>query len=408
LPSDGSDDVTSATNDQFGAFMPDGRFDVAPTATGPLSGKTFAVKDLIDVRGHVTSAGNPTWARESGVAAAHAAVVAALLDAGAMLAGKTVLDEMAFGVAGINAHYGTPVNPAAPGRLAGGSSCGSAAAVAGALCDFALGTDTGGSVRIPASCCGLFGIRPSHGRISTEGVVPLAPSFDTVGWLARDAETFGSVGDVLLPPDVDRSASIERVIVATDVLDALDRVARRSFDARRGRLETWLGPTDEIGLAGPAKDLAALQGAYRAAQGREATLVRQPWIDAHPGALGPMAEERYRIAATTTEIEAAEAQVLLEAYAAWLAGVVGDAAVICLPTTPGPAPRADGDPATLAADRLATLALTAAASGAGMPQVTIPHGATSGSPLGLSFIGALGTDRELVAFAIRASTLIEA
>ena len=155
----------------------------------PLSGLAFAAKDLFDIAGHVTGAGNPDWLALHSPASRTAPVVQALVDAGADMVGKTHTDELSRGILGENAHYGTPTNPNAPGRVPGGSSSGSAAAVAGGLVEFAIGTDTGGSVRIPASFCGIFGIRPSHGRLSLAGVVGQAPSFDTVGWFAREVSS---------------------------------------------------------------------------------------------------------------------------------------------------------------------------------------------------------------------------
>jgi amidase len=224
------------------AFVPETRVALARLHEGELSGLTFAAKDLFAIRGHVSSAGVPDWARTHAPAERHAHVVQQLLEAGADLVGVTILDELAFGLSGINPHYGTPQNPRATDRVCGGSSSGSAAAVAAALCDFALGTDTAGSVRVPASFCGLFGIRCTHGAISTEGVVPLAPSFDTVGFLTRDAHTFDSVASVLFghEPHSYGSAArrVDRVLVAEDALalcdagvpelvrDLIDRAAR--------------------------------------------------------------------------------------------------------------------------------------------------------------------------------------
>lgn len=177
-----------------GAFVPGPRCRVAGAPNGPLAGMTFAVKDLIDVAGVPTGGGNPDWPRIYPTPTAHAWVVRTLLDAGASVIGKTITDEVSLGILGENAHDGTPVNPAAPDRVPGGSSSGSASAVASGLCDFALGTDSGGSVRVPASFCGLYGIRPTHGRIDFTGVTVQAPSADTCGWLARDAATFAKVG----------------------------------------------------------------------------------------------------------------------------------------------------------------------------------------------------------------------
>ena len=160
------------------------RCEAAPN--GPLRGCTFAVKDVFDIAGHRTGNGHPRLARDPSTAERTASAVERLLAAGARMVGKTYCDELTYSINGENVHYGTPVNPKAPGRIPGGSSSGSAAAVSGGLVDFALGTDCGGSVRIPASYCGIYGIRTSHGLVPADGVVPLAPSFDTVGWFARD------------------------------------------------------------------------------------------------------------------------------------------------------------------------------------------------------------------------------
>src|ERR1700733_2591848 len=184
----------AAIDDNVGAFVPGPRAERAPLGIGRLSGLSFAVKDLFDLAGVMTTYGNPDWAGTHLPAIATAPVVLALLQAGARLAGKTKTQELAYGLSGENVWHGTPTNPAAPERFPGGSSCGSAAAVAGSLVDFALGSDTGGSVRIPASYCGLFGLRPTHGAISLAGAYALAPSFDTCGWLARSASLLSGVG----------------------------------------------------------------------------------------------------------------------------------------------------------------------------------------------------------------------
>src|SRR5215211_2320592 len=175
------------------AFMPYPAAAVPHAESGPLAGLTFAAKDLFDVAGYPTSGGLPHLLAMSGVKTRTAPTVQKLLDAGARLVGKTITDELAFSMSGKNAHFGTPVNGRAPDRIPGGSSSGSAAAVSNGLCDFALGTDTGGSVRAPANHCGLFGIRLTHGRLSLDGALGLAPSFDTCGFFARDGETFARV-----------------------------------------------------------------------------------------------------------------------------------------------------------------------------------------------------------------------
>jgi len=168
------------------------------TGGGPLEGLAFAVKDVFAIEGHTCSAGNPDWLRTHRPSKQHATVIELLLASGARLRGTTITDELMFSINGENVHYGTPVNPAAPDRIPGGSSSGSAVAVAAGLADFAIGTDTGGSVRVPSSYCGVYGIRPTHGAVSVEGLIPLAPGFDTVGWMARDANILLNVGQVVL------------------------------------------------------------------------------------------------------------------------------------------------------------------------------------------------------------------
>src|SRR3546814_654433 len=185
-------------DDGRGAFITHAEVRIDGAADGPLAGVTFAAKDIFDTAGHVTGCGNPDWLRTHSPAVETAPVVHTLLEAGATLVGKTLTDEIAYSLNGENVHYGTPINVNAPGRIPGGSSNGSAAAVAGGLVDFALGSDTGGSVRVPASYCGIYGLRPTHDRISLDGVMPLAPSFDTVGWFAREADLIARVGQVLL------------------------------------------------------------------------------------------------------------------------------------------------------------------------------------------------------------------
>src|SRR6201986_1200235 len=199
--------------DDVGAFVPGPRVRVEGRAGGPLAGLTLAAKDLFDVAGVPTGGGNPDWPTGRPIPTKHSWAVQTLLDGGATLIGKTITDEVSLGILGENAFDGTPKNVRAPGRVPGGSSSGSAAAVAAGICDTALGTDTGGSVRVPASFCGLYGIRPTHGRIDTTGMLPQAPSSDTTGWFARDAETFARVSTVLLGESIP-TALPSRLIVA--------------------------------------------------------------------------------------------------------------------------------------------------------------------------------------------------
>src|ERR1043166_869396 len=201
--------------EDFGAFVPGERFRIAGRAGGPLSGLTFAAKDLFDVAGHPTGGGNPDWARQQPTPTKHAWAVQRLLDAGATLIGKTITDQVSLGLLGENPFDGPPLNPAAPGHVPGGSSSGSASAVAQGLCDTALGTDTGGSVRVPASFCGLYGIRPTHGRLDLSGMMAQAPTSDTTGWFADNADRFARVSAVMLGESIPEALP-NRLAIATD------------------------------------------------------------------------------------------------------------------------------------------------------------------------------------------------
>src|SRR5437773_3435043 len=207
--------------DDINAFVPGPPVRIEGRQGGPLSGLTFAAKDLFDVAGYPTGGGNPDWARFNPVPTRHAWAVQRLLDAGATLVGKTITDEVSLGILGESAFDGTPLNSKAPDRVPGGSSSGSAAAVAAGLCDTALGTDTGGSVRVPASFSGLYGIRPTHGRIDVTGMLPQAPTSDTTGWFARDIDTFARVSSVMLDEPIPTSLP-RRLLIATDAFDVAD------------------------------------------------------------------------------------------------------------------------------------------------------------------------------------------
>ena len=229
--------------DSLGAFCRHTHVELKGAASGPLAGLTFGLKDIFDVAGHKTGFGSPDWLRTHDAAKVHSVVAKQLLDAGAYLVGKTHTEEMAFSLTGENAHYGTPVNVRAPDRVPGGSSSGSAAAVAGGLVDFAIGSDTGGSVRGPASFCGLYGIRPTHARISLDGVCPLAPGFDTCGWFARDADLLARVGDVLLDG---KAATPGRVLIAQDAFALLLPDAAQAMQPVLERVAKALGTPQAV------------------------------------------------------------------------------------------------------------------------------------------------------------------
>lgn len=386
-------------HDTVGAFVPGGLFVVEGAAEGPLEGLGFAAKDIIDIAGHVTGCGNPDWARTHPPAVRHAPVVQTLLDAGARLVGKTVTDELAFSVNGQNTHYGTPANVNAPGRIPGGSSCGSAAAAAAGLADVALGSDTGGSIRIPASYCGLFGIRPTHGRISLEGVMPLAPSFDTLGWFAPNAELLKRTGEVLFGETAEGARLPEGLLIAEDAFAVLRPEARARLDPWVKGLEARLGHAQEVEIGEPGDGLHAWMQRFRIIQGREVWRVHGPWITERQPRFAQDIAARFDWARTITAEDAAQVARRREAFVARMDGLLSDGRVLCLPTAPGIAPRTDASADEFGRHRDRVIGLTCAAGLAGLPQITMPLGQVSGCPLGLSLMGARGADLSLLAFA---------
>jgi len=283
----------------------DADLEVAGSKSGVLSGLTFAVKDMYDVRGQKIGFGNPTWRETHAAATEHSVSVQALLDAGASLKGRTHMDELAYSLNGENMHYGTPTNPACPDRIPGGSSSGSAVATADGDVDFALGSDTGGSVRVPASYCGVLGIRPSHGRASLDGACPLAPSFDTCGWFARDPETLGKVGRVLLQGTRPTSQfKFGRLLVGEDAFSLADKETAMSLFQRvkphKEALESAFGNMQEVSILGGAVEgISTFQDwfhTFRIVQGAEAWKALGGWISEAKPQFGPGIKERFQAA----------------------------------------------------------------------------------------------------------------
>jgi Asp-tRNA(Asn)/Glu-tRNA(Gln) amidotransferase A subunit family amidase len=371
---------------------------VAGAQDGPLDGVRIAVKDLFAVAGHRIGAGNPAWLAEAPVEEAHAGAVRLLLDAGAEITGIAHTDELAFSLAGTNAHYGTPANPAAPGRIPGGSSSGPASAVAHGWADLGLATDTAGSIRVPASYCGLYGWRPTHGTVPTDGLLALAPSFDTAGLLASDPALLRTAARVLLRS---REAPAVRRLVVEDRLTALaEPELRASFTAacRALSLRTGLPPAEEVSVVGRLDDWLA---AFRTVQAVQAWRGHGAWIERHPGALAPEVEARFAAGRDTPPQRLAEAEATLAEARAHLDAALPPGRALLLPATSSTAPPSDAAPRQVEAVRAATLRLTCLASLAGLPAVVLPRLRVRGLPAGLCLIGARGTDRALLDLAVR-------
>ena len=351
------------TREEIGAFVPGIDVHIEGAAEGPLAGLTFAAKDIFDIAGYVTGCGNPDWARTHGPAAATAPAVQRLLDTGATLVGKTITEELAFSLTGENAHYGAPVNVNAPGRTCGGSSSGSASAVAAGIVDFAIGSDTAGSVRAPASFCGIFGMRPTHGRVAIDNVMPLSPSLDTVGWFARDGGLLGTVGSVLLDPAPKPTAG--PFLIAGDAMATVETPVCDALMAAIDTLGDLLGKPETVTVS----ELAASHGLARWAhvmrtlQGGEAWATHGAWIEQVKPRFGDDIAQRFAAVAGVTAADV-------------LAKLRGDAQFInCI------------------------------AGLARLPQVSLPLAEVDGCPMGLGLIAAAGNDRLLLDIAAEISAV---
>lgn len=388
----------------LGAFMTGPEL-LAPGAPNhPLSGVPFAVKDLFDVAGARTGAGNPDWLADAEPATEHAPAVSALLAEGADLWGKTVTDELAFSLSGTNVHYGTPFNARAPGRVPGGSSSGSASAVAAGVVPLALGTDTGGSVRVPSSYCGLFGLRPTHGRVDDRGLVPLAPSFDTVGLLAADGRYLARGWRALRRAEGpaltgNPARTVRRLVLAPDLFDLADDESRVALSQVVARLAAHLDlAISEVPLAGEGA-LSRWRQAFRAIQLVEAWRSHGAWISERQPKFGPGVAERFAAAAAADPGDAELALPVRAEVSEALARALGDDGALVQPAATGPAPAPEIGPEEKDSLRGRLLALSAPAGMAGAPVLVVPAAQVNGLPIGLALVGLPGDDDGLVALA---------
>jgi len=385
--------TTTITVAQSNAFVT--TFGLSPTDSGLLDGLRFAVKDTIDVAGFKTGCGNPTWRNSHPAAVAHAVCVEQLLRAGACCVGKTISDELAFSLLGENYFYGTPLNAHAPNRVPGGSSSGSASAVACALVDFALGTDTGGSTRVPASNCGIWGFRPSHDFISVAGVNPLAPSFDTVGVLAQSAEVLAKVGFVLFaaatpPPSQPRTIHLipEAFALADpDVQAALSEPLRRLRGLFGGAVRE--SSLQDLVADAAGHSFATWADTFCVIQWAEIESCQGAWIANAKPEFGPEIAASFQLTKQLDRRRVPEAVQQREQYFRRLNEFLGPDDLLCIPTTPALAPH-KGDPPKRSSSGSGyyprTLALTSIAGMGRLPQVSMPMADIDGVPVGLSLL----------------------
>ncbi|MDA0264715.1 MAG: amidase [Chloroflexi bacterium] len=384
--------------DPLDAFCKDTDAYLAGRMGGPLNRLTFAAKDIFDVKGHVTGGGNPDWKATHLPAERHAWIVQTLVKAGATMVGKTHTDELTRGILGENAHYGTPINSKALGRVPGGSSSGSAAAVAGGLVDFALGSDTGGSVRIPASFCGLYGLRPTHGRIPLEGILMQAPSYDTIGWFARDAETYARVAAEVFQSSIP-DHSPERVVIAQDCFEEADPNVADVLMPLAEKIAAMAGGSTTERLA--PDGLTEWASQQNVLQSQEAWDSVKDWVDQVNPRFSFWVSERYHLAISLTDAQLSEAAISRDKLRARMDEVFAGGGFVCLPTAPVAAPLR-GLPASAKKDVQGRLSrLTCIGGTTGRPQLSLPLALVNGLPVGISLMGDHGSDEALIGFAKR-------
>jgi amidase len=382
-------------NDKWKSFV-DQNVILEPIGSGRLHSFTFAVKDVFMIEGYTSGAGNPDWLRTHGPAEQHAPVIDRLLQHGATLKGTVHTDELMYSLNGENFHYGTPVNPKAPDRIPGGSSSGSAVAVSSGMVDFALGTDTGGSVRIPSSYCGIYGFRPTHGSVPIEGLIPLAKSFDTVGWMARDPKLLLEVGRLLID-DQHTEERFARIFLGNDAWELLDDEHKEALLTFVPELEELTEHSEWIEIS--KEGLAEWSSTFRILQGLEIWSEHGDWIQKEKPTFGPGIAERFQWTSTLKASENRQAYERRENIRHSLSMLLGQEGLLVIPTAPGAAPLLNLHGEKVEQYRAKTMQLSCIAGLAGLPQITLPLAEVNGLPIGLSLIANRGQDLKLLSWA---------
>ncbi|KAF2320323.1 hypothetical protein GH714_027131 [Hevea brasiliensis] len=410
--------------EDFGAFVE--RFQILPFPQPPppaakqsLSGLTFAIKDIFDVKGYVTGFGNPDWRRTHDVAEKMGMVVTALLKNGATCVGKTVMDELGMGITGENMHYGTPINPQMPSFVPGGSSSGSAVAVAAELVDFAVGTDTIGCIRIPAAFCGIFGFRPSHGTVSMIGTIPNSQSLDTIGWLARDPSVLHRVGYALLQLNNVETRRVRRLIFADDLFQ-LSKVPKHKSEyvisKAIGNLSGYQPPKhinldqyiasnvpslkgfrgESTNLENGTSTLKALSSVMVSLQRCEFKTNHEEWVKSVKPKLAPDVSNHVVAAINTKQEKVKTLYKIRTETQACVQSLLKDDGMLVIPTVADPPFRLNAKKGYPAEAHDRALIPSSIASMSACCQVTVPLGKHDGCPISVSFISYHGADKFLL------------
>lgn len=379
-------------NDKWNAFV-DEQVSIEATGSGRLNGLTFAVKDVFAIQGYTNGAGNPDWLRTHGPATENASAIDRLLKHGATLKGTVQTDELMYSLNGENFYYGTPVNPKAADRIPGGSSSGSAVAVSAGLVDFALGTDTGGSVRIPSSYCGIYGFRPTHDVVPIDGVIPLAKGFDTVGWMAKSPELLFEIGHILIDGQ-SAEGGFRNIFLAEEAWGVLDKKEKEALLAFLPALEEITDRSEWIQIS--EEGLAEWSSTFRILQGLEIWSEHGEWIRRENPKFGPGIAERFQWTSTLKKSENLPKYELRENIHQLMSSLLGEEGLLVIPTAPGAAPLLNLQGEKAEQYRAKTMQLSCIAGLAGLPQITLPLAEVDGLPIGLSFIANRHQDLKLL------------
>jgi amidase len=394
--------------DKVSAFCRHAPVEIQAAQSGPLDQLSYGVKDIYDIEGIPTAFGSPAWLKTHPIPINTATFIETLSNAGASLLGKTHTDELTYSILGINAHYGTPINSASPLRIPGGSSSGSAAAVAAGLVDFAIGSDTGGSVRAPASFCGIYGIRTTHGRISLQHARALAKSFDTLGWFARDPEVLLRVGEVLFNEHAENIQKKPQFFILKEAFDIIPEVICTTL--KKKIITLFDQPPKELSI-GPAT-LSHWAETFRIVQASEIWQEHGDWASKHLHEFGPGIKERFEIAKSLDPKiieQALKEKMLIENKIRKLLVQHSDdntEAVLLLPSTGCIAPLLNSSPIELEQIRKQLFQLLCVAGLGGLPQINLPVCESEDAPLGLSLMA--NTNQDLLLLKLASSIGVHA
>ena len=358
---------------------------------GPLSDLTFVVKDMCEIKGFKSSCGNPDFYEKCLPADDFAPFLKDILNKGATLKGITICDEFFYSLIGENGHYGTPANLNAPGCVPGGSSSGSAAALTTNLYDFSIGSDTGGSVRVPASFCGLLGIRPTHNRINTKGVYPMAPTFDTIGWFAKDIKTFKKIGFTVLNHKDKTKNSFKDFVIAEDILELANPNIIHLFN---NYINNSFPEIKKIRLSKQTKDVIADN--FRILQGGEIVENVIPWILKNKPKISPEINNRIEMAIKITKDEINQAVKFRENLKKEIELTLPEGLIALFPTTPFSSPKCGQSDKQLSSYRKKLMEFTSIAGMTSRPQISIPKFKDNTGPIGISLLGWRYSDEVLL------------